>query len=559
MPCVPFALLLLPAVVARAPNILFVLADGGLEFVNHVAVVPVCGPSRTSLLAGRYPHNVGYVANARAPSVAAWSKLQNDTLGRWMQRAGYHTAFLGKYINGMECDVPAGWHHWGGLTCTRLHGERLGGTYNYLNASQWRANFDDAGMLLGEKQVKIWGNVHQTAYLGEQTLEQVEIAVAKRRPFFVHVTPLTVHGGTCEGPQPEEKYAFWDPYWERYNYDPTPVGPYGEGKGTVLTGSPCPTRTHAWSYNALRNPHLPSWAAFANGTVPKHIAAEGNPHGLHARGCCDAWEADRQDFVYRNRSAALPPRSRPATPARATPLAPAAAAARDLDDMLGVILKGLDKMRLSDSTFVFFSSDNGFHLGEHRMLFGKTKPYATDVRLPMYVAGPGLPRGETRPLPTTHLDITATIAELGGAAKHAPHPLDGLSFKAALGSTPPALSEWRDFSFSEFYVNDNTWRNIRLIDHATGQPAWAFHWWCSNQSEVYREADDPFQMANVGGDDPTPFGRSIVRRYLPATEVLGACVGGACNRMPPAGTPSANPLPCHDPGELLHVDEAWMD
>ncbi|EOD23505.1 hypothetical protein EMIHUDRAFT_123682, partial [Emiliania huxleyi CCMP1516] len=176
-------------------------------------------------------------------------------------------------------------------------------------------------------------------------------------------------------------------------------------------------------------------------------------------------------------------------------------------------------MRLSDSTFVFFSSDNGFHLGEHRMLFGKTKPYATDVRLPMYVAGPGLPRGETRPLPTTHLDITATIAELGGAAKHAPHPLDGLSFKAALGSTPPALSEWRDFSFSEFYVNDNTWRNIRLIDHATGQPAWAFHWWCSNQSEVYREADDPFQMANVGGDDPTPFGRSIVRRYLPATEM----------------------------------------
>ena len=90
MPCATFALLLLPAVVARAPNILFVLADdldfdykqdrkaimphlrerladGGLEFVNHVAVVPVCGPSRTSLLAGRYPHNVGYVANARAP------------------------------------------------------------------------------------------------------------------------------------------------------------------------------------------------------------------------------------------------------------------------------------------------------------------------------------------------------------------------------------------------------------------------------------------------------------------------------------------------------------
>ena len=67
-------------------------------------------------------------------------------------------------------------------------------------------------------------------------------------------------------------------------------------------------------------------------------------------------------------------------------------------------------------------------------------------------------------------------------------------------------------------------------------------------------------MQNLGGDAPTAFGRSIVKRYLPATELLGACVGDTCHRMPPAGgTPSANPLPCHNPGELLDVEEAWMD
>ena len=125
------------------PNILFVLADdldfdykqdrkvimpnldramskGGLEFRNHVAVVSVCGPSRSSLLAGRFPHNTGYVANARTASMDAWGALQDETLGTWMTKTGYYTAFLGKYINGMECTVPNGWRHWGGLTCASI-------------------------------------------------------------------------------------------------------------------------------------------------------------------------------------------------------------------------------------------------------------------------------------------------------------------------------------------------------------------------------------------------------------------------------------------------------
>ena len=73
---------------AVMPHLKEHLAEGGLEFHNHVAVVPVCGPSRSSLLASRYPHNVGYVANSAAESVQAWAKLQNDTIGAWMQKMG---------------------------------------------------------------------------------------------------------------------------------------------------------------------------------------------------------------------------------------------------------------------------------------------------------------------------------------------------------------------------------------------------------------------------------------------------------------------------------------
>jgi hypothetical protein len=58
----------------------------------------------------------------------------------------------------------------------------------------------------------------------------------------------------------------------------------------------------------------------------------------------------------------------------------------------------------------------------------KGEPYDTDVRLPMYVRGPGVLGNRLLPHPTNHLDITATIVELARAQATAPSNLDGLSF-----------------------------------------------------------------------------------------------------------------------------------
>jgi arylsulfatase A-like enzyme len=111
------------------PNIVFVLADdlnadwksdrlsympnlrehfslGGTEFVNHAAFVPVCGPSRSSFLLGRYPHNTRYMCNSDAPSVAAFVAAHNSTVGAWLRDAGYHTAFLGKYVHTRRRSPP---------------------------------------------------------------------------------------------------------------------------------------------------------------------------------------------------------------------------------------------------------------------------------------------------------------------------------------------------------------------------------------------------------------------------------------------------------------------
>ena len=80
---------------AIMPNLRDRIKNQGASFVNHIAAQPVCGPSRSSFLAGRYPHNTGYVNNQDKMSKQKYLKIQNNTIGSWLTSAGYHTAFLG--------------------------------------------------------------------------------------------------------------------------------------------------------------------------------------------------------------------------------------------------------------------------------------------------------------------------------------------------------------------------------------------------------------------------------------------------------------------------------
>src|SRR5215211_3964530 len=62
-----------------------------------------------------------------------------------------------------------------------------------------------------------------------------------------------------------------------------------------------------------------------------------------------------------------------------------------VDDMIGQLVNALEESGELDNTYIFFTSDNGFHLGTHRLSIGKWTAYEEDIRVPLIVRGPGVP------------------------------------------------------------------------------------------------------------------------------------------------------------------------
>ena len=495
---------------ALMPNLRERVVRRGLTFSNHVASTPLCGPSRASLLSGRYAHNHGYLANDDLPSLEAWLSHQDNNLGAWLTASGYFSAYEGKYVNGLEAFFPRGFRHWGGFSSDA-------GTYNYFNSTPYNISFDPTGRTpVSPVSWTAMDGVHQADFLGAHAVAQMRAAAAAAEPFFVFVNPVMVHYGTCDGPFLNvSSYARTDPFFELDLALQDGCSNETANQGCNIETSPCATARNAHVADALANPHAPSWDAMAAGVVPQAMR----------RPPSTDFEHGRQDIGFRNRTAS----------------------AVDLDDMLGVLLDGLDELGVADSTFVIFTSDNGFHLAEHRLVVGKDHPYESDVRVPLFVRGPGVPANGTRLHPTTLVDLSATIVELAGAAPAGP-PLDGLSFAGALTAAAPAPEQWRNFSFSEHFGGDTTWWLLRRpLAHAGSAGSAAamtsFAWWCTNESEVFDLAVDPWQLSNLAGASPR--GDAVANASLALAAALARCSGANCSSEADAAPPAANALACY--------------
>ena len=114
---------------------------------------------------------------------------------------------------------------------------------------------------------------------------------------------------------------------------------------------------------------------------------------------------------------------------------------QSVDEAIAALVSTLQSVGQLDNTYIFFTSDNAFHLGEKRMTAGKYTPYETDIRVPFIARGPGVPKGGTITHMTTEVDFAATWVEIAGASLSV--ATDGRSLVPLLGANPPASSTWR--------------------------------------------------------------------------------------------------------------------
>src|SRR5215207_5238434 len=118
-----------------------------------------------------------------------------------------------------------------------------------------------------------------------------------------------------------------------------------------------------------------------------------------------------------------------------------------VDDMIGRLVDALRKSGELDNTYVFFTSDNGFHFGTHRLSVGKWTAYEEDIRVPLIVRGPGVPKGRTLEHLVLNNDFAPTFADLGGA--EIPDFVDGRTLRPLLSDDPPPTDDWRQAFLEE--------------------------------------------------------------------------------------------------------------
>lgn len=253
-----------------------------------------------------------------------------------------------------------------------------------------------------------------------------------------------------------------------------------------------PADRHAGAFAGLRAPRVPSFDQ-------EDVADE--PEWLRALPRLTPERIERIDELYRRRLRAM----------------------LGVDDMVGDLVRALRASGKLDDTYLIFTSDNGFHLGTHRLPYGKTSPFEESIRVPMVVRGPGVRPGTTvRALGAT-VDLGPTLAELAGA--RVPDFVEGRSLVPLLSGWPQ--TPWRKHVLVEFY------RGAGFVP-TSGKPVppyralrterYTYVEYATGERQLYDLSADPFQLRNIAYEAPPDLVDDLARRL----HAMVACSGAGC-------------------------------
>lgn len=216
-----------------------------------------------------------------------------------------------------------------------------------------------------------------------------------------------------------------------------------------------------------------------------------------------------------------------------------------VDEAIGQLVEALAATGQLAQTYIFFTSDNGYHMGQHRLSSGKGMPYEEDLRVPLVVRGPGVPAGVVREEMVSLIDLAPTVAALAGASLTASY--DGRSLLPLLHSTQP-MAKWRQAIFVEHFrppestaflsggplePPDPMDRQMAAAQDAS--PDWVVLRTATYKvierngvvREVYDLASDPHELRNLAALVPPPLVAEL-REWLAAFK---SCRGWTCRSV----------------------------
>ena len=166
-----------------------------------------------------------------------------------------------------------------------------------------------------------------------------------------------------------------------------------------------------------------------------------------------------------------------------------------MDAQVGHVLDALERLGLAENTIVLFTSDHGYHLGEHG-LWQKMSLFEESARVPLIIAAPGVSReGVASGSLVGHVDVMPTLTELAGVT--APENLQGQSLVPMLKDPSHPGRGW-----SLTQVMRGGGKNQRF-GYTLRTPEWRYTEWDQGERgrELYHHTDDPLEQTNLA-DDP---------------------------------------------------------
>jgi arylsulfatase A-like enzyme len=413
------------------------IAREGVRFANSFVTNSICTPSRATLLTGQYSHLNG---------VPVFNRFDGSrpNVAKLLQSAGYHTGIMGKWHLGTD---PTGFDRW-----IVLPGQGV-----YINP-----NF-----LVPGARLTIEG--YCTDITGDLGIEFLETR-PKEKPFFLMLhqkaphrewTPTERHRMMFKDKIIPEPETLFDDYATR------PVA-LPENQQTVahdltrrdLKLSPPP--------ELKPGPERQQWL----NTKPVMVeitGADGKKEMLTGPELVK-WKYQRymQDYL---------------------------ACVQGVDDSVGKVLDYLDKTGLSKNTVIFYSSDNGFFLGDLG-LFDKRFMYEPGLRVPLIAKGPGIKAGAVPDQFVLNIDLAPTFMDLAG--EKIPEWMQGRSLVPLLHGEKPA--DWRTSMYYRYYHdpghhNTRAHLGVRTATHKL------IHYWKKDAWELFDLTKDPTEQHNLI-DDP---------------------------------------------------------